>query len=482
MINLYIVGDSTLASFKDDYYYPRYGYGTKIKKYFNDDINVINIAISGRSSKSYLKDKEYPYLVSNIKKGDYLIIGFGHNDEKDEDPNRFTSANLPVTDNHSFTYYLYNYYVKLAYDKGACPILCTPIVRADKNENYTSNSAHITKNGDYRKAIIDLGKNTNTTVIDLTTKTKKLYQKIKFDKAIYFHAWAKNNKSTVDTTHLNIYGADMVAYIFAKELAKTNNHLANYLKNDITEPNINDSLIANPDYIELPYKPFDKNLYNPTNNFKLNDDFWFATAFGDNGSNPLLESTGYFVKSNDNTYLVGQDGAYLKGRIGETEGIVFLFHQVPKEDNFIVSCNATVITKKADFESGFGLMLRDDIYTNQNIPDASILSNYVACGIYNDDSCSHILYSRENKTLKPSKYLMPYYKVGDSFKLTLKRLGQVVELTLEYKDKVYNKTYTDFDFFAIDTNYMYVGLYATKGTTIKFDDLSYTYLSKSQGA
>lgn len=145
MINLYIVGDSTLASFKDDYYYPRYGYGTKIKKYFNDDINVINIAISGRSSKSYLKDKEYPYLVSNIKKGDYLIIGFGHNDEKDEDPNRFTSANLPVTDNHSFTYYLYNYYVKLAYDKGACPILCTPIVRADKNENYTSNSAHITK-------------------------------------------------------------------------------------------------------------------------------------------------------------------------------------------------------------------------------------------------------------------------------------------------------------------------------------------------
>lgn len=138
----------------------------------------------------------------------------------------------------------------------------------------------------------------------------------------------------------------MVAYLFAKELAKTNNHLANYLKNDITEPNINDSLIANPDYIELPYKPFDKNLYNPTNNFKLNDDFWFATAFGDNGSNPLLESTGYFVKSNDNTYLVGQDGAYLKGRIGETEGIVFLFHQVPKEDNFIVSCNATVITKK----------------------------------------------------------------------------------------------------------------------------------------
>ena len=183
--------------------------------------------------------------------------------------------------------------------------------------------------------------------IDLTTKTKELYQKIKFDKAIYFHAWAKNNKSTVDTTHLNIYGADMVAYLFAKELAKTNNHLANYLKNDITEPNINDSLIANPDYIELPYKPFDKNLYNPTNNFKLNDDFWFATAFGDNGSNPLLESTGYFVKSNDNTYLVGQDGAYLKGRIGETEGIVFLFHQVPKEDNFIVSCNATVITKKA---------------------------------------------------------------------------------------------------------------------------------------
>ena len=44
MINLYIVGDSTLASFKDDYYYPRYGYGTKIKKYFKlslDDILIV---------------------------------------------------------------------------------------------------------------------------------------------------------------------------------------------------------------------------------------------------------------------------------------------------------------------------------------------------------------------------------------------------------------------------------------------------------
>ena len=101
-MKLYVVGDSTLAKFNDAYYYPRYGYATMLDKYFNSDIEIINNALSGRSSKSYILDPEYKATFDNIKKGDYLLIGFGHNDEKDDDFLRFSDARLPLDDEKSF--------------------------------------------------------------------------------------------------------------------------------------------------------------------------------------------------------------------------------------------------------------------------------------------------------------------------------------------------------------------------------------------
>ena len=74
--NLWVVGDSTLSSFEDKYYLPRYGYGTKLQEYLDDEIIVKNIALSGRSSKSYTTEPEYQTLLSGMKKDDYLIIGF----------------------------------------------------------------------------------------------------------------------------------------------------------------------------------------------------------------------------------------------------------------------------------------------------------------------------------------------------------------------------------------------------------------------
>ena len=82
-VRLFVVGDSTLSAFNDNYYYPRYGYGTKLAEYLDSSkITVENLAMSGRSSKSFLKEKNYKTFVDNIKEGDYLIVGFGHNDEK----------------------------------------------------------------------------------------------------------------------------------------------------------------------------------------------------------------------------------------------------------------------------------------------------------------------------------------------------------------------------------------------------------------
>ena len=67
---LYLVGDSTVSSFKDPYYFPRFGYGTQIGNYLNSGIAVRNLALSGRSSKSFIDPADnsiYAQLLARSK-------------------------------------------------------------------------------------------------------------------------------------------------------------------------------------------------------------------------------------------------------------------------------------------------------------------------------------------------------------------------------------------------------------------------------
>ena len=120
---LWVVGDSTVCDYtKEDgtltdatYFYPRYGYGTQFYNYFSTKITVKNLALSGRSSKSFLEEANYSTLKNGIKAGDFLVIGFGHNDEKSDDAERFASAKDSTDTEGSFKYNLYNYYQHINY-------------------------------------------------------------------------------------------------------------------------------------------------------------------------------------------------------------------------------------------------------------------------------------------------------------------------------------------------------------------------------
>ena len=79
---LWVIGDSTLSSFNDKYYYPRYGYGTKLAAYLDDAVEVKNIALSGRSSKSYTTEPQYKELLDKLQD---KLNGNNDNDEKIED-------------------------------------------------------------------------------------------------------------------------------------------------------------------------------------------------------------------------------------------------------------------------------------------------------------------------------------------------------------------------------------------------------------
>ena len=181
-IKIFMVGDSTVSAFHDPYYYPRFGYGTKIQHFLTDKAEVVNLAMSGRSSKSFTTEANYETLKKYLKKGDYLIIGFGHNDEKAEEA-RYTNPNGAKEDAGSFKNSLYESYIKLALERKATPVLCTPIVRRAPGKAYEGAVVHVTADqgadfpgGDYPKAIRELASETKVALVDLTAKTKALYE------------------------------------------------------------------------------------------------------------------------------------------------------------------------------------------------------------------------------------------------------------------------------------------------------------------
>ena len=486
----YLVGDSTVSSFADDYYYPRYGWGTQLGSYLNDKATVVNLALSGRSSKSFITEANYQTLINSLKAGDYLLIAFGHNDEKSDDAARFTDASLPYTDEASFGYHLYEYYIKLAEEKGATPILVTPIVRAKSSDDYSGNEGHVTATGDYRQAILDLGEAVGVDVIDMTAITRARYEEIGYDEAIKYHALLHGKKDgdaivdnwdTVDKTHLNIYGAKYVAYNVALELAKLEG-VSGYVAEGITEPTEADR-VPNADYVVPDYVAPSLENYTAPDHFSTTTEGWYGTAFGDTGGSPQSAGNGYLAKETESgVFQVGQTAGSNKGKFSSSsDGFAFLFRQVEADKNFTLTVTAKVIKTASTKQAGFGLMLRDDCIIDQTAA-GTISTNYLTAGLLCDSSSMTANFYRENGSLKKGVAAGELYATGDIVTLTIERIGQTVNVTVVYNGVTYTESHYDFDFFARDTEYMYVGMFANRGTVVEFSNVQFEVTGTSQGA
>jgi len=483
---LFLVGDSTVCGFNDPYYYPRYGYGTQLGTYLNPNVTINNLALSGRSSKSFLSEPQYTTLTSSIKKGDYLLIGFGHNDEKG-DAGFYTDPTGSVTDSQSFKYFLYTYYIKVAQDKGATPILCTPIVRRDSSGAYANGTGfvHVTgnsgalKGGDYAQAIRDLGKELKITVIDNTALTKALGQSIFANSGATgtakLQAWTSSAIGSVDDTHTNIYGASYYAYLIASALTKSNNPLKRYVLSDIAPP-LPSILVVNPDYKEITYAaPTEKSkLWTTTNP-------WWASVFGDIGGSPKLRDGSYAItETPDGVSMHSGTPAGAAGKIATTsDGLAFYFQQIPINKNFTLRATATVRSLSNNDQLSFGLMVRDAVWIDTS--DASLLSPYIACGPLKISKKAGALssFSREfnansntfaltNGQTVSSASAVPV--VGSVINLSIVKVGAVYTVTFGSEPPA---TYT-VDLNSLDPKNVYAGLYTVRQCQVDFSNISLT--------
>lgn len=193
-ITVHTIGDSTMATYDENTSDIR-GWGMMFQQFFTAGVTVNNRAKNGASSKSfYLEAPYWTTVKQQIKSGDYVIIQFAHNDEKNGGLDGGTDPSNPIngTDyrgtNPQTTYKEYlRKYVDETRALGATPILATSMCR-----KYFSSGA-ITRKGlhdlgpdfglpesdntyDYTQAMKEVSIEKNVKLIDLTTLTKNLVE------------------------------------------------------------------------------------------------------------------------------------------------------------------------------------------------------------------------------------------------------------------------------------------------------------------
>ncbi|NNU88057.1 rhamnogalacturonan acetylesterase [Geobacillus sp. MR] len=223
VIVIYLAGDSTVAAAPRSRA-PRAGWGEMLDDWFDDRVIVKNMAASGRSAKSFAEEGWLDHILRDIKKGDYLFIQFGHNDEKMNDPARYTE---PFT---SYQAYLKRY-IDGARAKGAIPVLITPVER----RRFSADGRALDSHGLYPAAMKALGKNEDVPVIDLTAKSKQRFEQLGPERTKRWFLWLKPGehpnypKGIKDNTHFHERGAKEIARLVVEGIVELDLPLRHHL-------------------------------------------------------------------------------------------------------------------------------------------------------------------------------------------------------------------------------------------------------------
>ena len=215
---LYICGDSTVTDQPAEYpYVPEEtfcGWGQAFSQLITPELAVSNHAQSGSCTTAFM-ETNLTAFENKIQPGDYMVIEFGHNDQK-----------IPELD--AFGGYKQNLIklVQIARSHGAEPIICSPINRIIFEEN----GKLLNLLGAYRDACEETANELNCPFIDLWKRTTDYFETAGPVKSPSFF---RNKGEEHDYTHTNDIGGTMIAKFFAQEIIRTNGPLARYINPDL---------------------------------------------------------------------------------------------------------------------------------------------------------------------------------------------------------------------------------------------------------
>ena len=210
---IFVVGDSTSSAYQQSER-PRAGWGQALPLLLGPQATVFDYAWSGASSKSFADAGLLDRVLGLMKPGDYLLISFGHNDEKVADPARGT---LPES---TYKEYL-GRYIDGAKARGGKPVLVTSVERRRFDSFGNAQDSH----GAYPQAVRELAAATGTPLVDLTASSKELWQQLGPDgtkKQFLFLApgeYPQYPQGSEDNTHFQAAGALSVARLCGTRIA-----------------------------------------------------------------------------------------------------------------------------------------------------------------------------------------------------------------------------------------------------------------------
>ena len=157
---IHLMGDSTMAEKDLSDGKPERGWGMMFPNFVDSTLQVINYAQNGRSTKSFIDKGLWDKVYNALKPGDYVFIEFGHNDAKADDPERYAPAFGAYQDN-------LRRFVRGAREKGATPVLLTPVARRWFKDGKLDRNCHT----DYPAAMKQVAEEEGVTLLDITTPT-----------------------------------------------------------------------------------------------------------------------------------------------------------------------------------------------------------------------------------------------------------------------------------------------------------------------
>lgn len=228
---VFLAGDSTVT---DQRFEPAAGWGQMLPRFFKPDISVANHAESGETLKSFLIERRLDKILATIKRGDWLLIQFGHNDQKANWPQTYAEAATTYRD------YL-RAYVGEARRRGAAPVLVTSMHR----HRFDSAGKVVNTLGDYPRAVRQTAKELGVPLIDLHAMSATFYEALGPREA-----WKAFNDGGKDLTHHDNYGAYQLARCVVEGIRADVPDLAAHLVTDL--PPFDPARPPSPDIFAVP--------------------------------------------------------------------------------------------------------------------------------------------------------------------------------------------------------------------------------------
>ncbi|MEI8247481.1 MAG: rhamnogalacturonan acetylesterase [Lentisphaerota bacterium] len=212
-IRIFVAGDSTVSNYPQEA--PQRGWGQMLSRFFNSNVSIINLAVSGASTKTFRARGYWDKLLAQLKPGDYVMCQFGHNDSHGKSKQEATDADTDYQAN-------LKKFIAEVNNKGACVILITSMHRGvfGKDGKLIKQNLQM-----YVEAMKKVAQENNVALIDLYASSGEYMEKVGIDGIAPIFCGVKD-----DRTHFSESGARAMAELIARDISASKSPLAKYLK------------------------------------------------------------------------------------------------------------------------------------------------------------------------------------------------------------------------------------------------------------